>query len=90
MISKITLMIMIFAGILLITINIVKSEQKCPKQQIIYRYIPRTFEEEQDDPVYVSDIFKTMFSQQSPWVYSVSNIDRKKEETMMNYFVSQY
>ncbi len=90
MISKVALLILVFIGILFITINIVKTEQIYPKQQIIYRYIPRTFDEEQEDPAYVSDIFKVMFSQQSPWVYSVSNIDRRKQEEINKFFINQY
>ncbi len=90
MISKIALLILIFIGILLITINILKTEQTCPKQQVIYKYIPRTFAEEQEEPAYVSDIFKVMFSQQSPWVYSISNIDRQKQEEINKFFINQY
>jgi len=90
MISKVALLILVFIGILFMTISIVKTQQECPKSPIIYRYIPRTFDEEQEDPAYVSDIFKVMFSVQSPWVYSVSNIDRKKQETVNQFFVNQY
>jgi hypothetical protein len=90
MISKVALLILVFIAILLITINVIKSDQICPQQQIVYRYIPRTFEEEQEDPAYVSDIFKVMFSQQSPWVYSISNIDRAKQASIRDFFVNQY
>jgi hypothetical protein len=90
MISKHLMVILIFIGILFITISIVKDDQKCQDAKIIYRYIPRTFEEEQNEPVFVSDIFKTMFTQQSPWVASVQNLDTKKKEVMNDYFISQY
>jgi hypothetical protein len=90
MISKIALMIIVFIGILLITINIVNHEHKCPTKTVEYRYIPRTLEEEQAEPVYVSDIFKTMFSQQSPWIFSIQNFDRKKQEAVNKFFISQY
>ena len=81
---------LIFIGILLITINIVSAEKKCNPSQTIYKYLPRTFEEEQNEPVYVSDIFKTMFSQQSPWVASVQGLNMKKTEAINDYFISQY
>ena len=87
---KLTILFLVFIGILFMTIDIVKSLNKCKDKQIIYKYIPRSFEEEQDEPVYVSDIFKTMFSQQSPWVYSVQNFDRKKHEDINKFFASQY
>jgi hypothetical protein len=56
---------------------------------IVYRYIPRTFEEEQLDPISVTDIFQTMFSQPSPWVGSIRNYDRRKQEKINKYFVNQ-
>jgi len=90
MIPKHLMVIFIFIGILFITINIIKADQKCQESKIIYRYIPRTFEEEQDEPVLVSDIFKTMFTQQSPWVASIQNLDTKKQEVVNKYFISQY
>lgn len=90
MISKPIMAIIIFIGILLITIAIVKNEQQCPQQQIIYRYIPRTFDEEQAEPVYASDIFRTMFEQQSPWVASITDLSARKREAVNNYFISQY
>jgi hypothetical protein len=36
----------------------------------IIRYIPRTLEEEQKEPVKVEKIFKSMFDQQAPWIGS--------------------
>ncbi len=56
---------------------------------VVYRYIPRTFEEEQWDPISVTDIFQTMFSQPSPWVGSIRNYDRRKQEKINKYFVNQ-
>lgn len=90
MISKLALLIILFIGIVLIVINIIQFEHKCPQKEIEYRYIPRTLEEEEAEPVYVSDIFKTMFSQQSPWIFSIQNLDRKKEEAVNKFFISQY
>jgi len=36
--------------------------------KIVYRYIPRTFEESQNNPVKVSKIFSKMFEEPSPWI----------------------
>jgi hypothetical protein len=57
--------------------------------KIIYRYIPRTFEEEQRDPPLVSDIFETMFSQPDPWVTSMRYYDVRKQENVNRYFITQ-
>lgn len=87
--NKYTLLLVLFLGIIFIVINITISLKECPKTQIIYRYVPRTFEEEQNEPVLVSDIFKTMFSQPSPWIGSVNDLDTRKSETINKYFISQ-
>ena len=71
------------------THNIETFEQICPLPIPEYRYIPRTFEEEQLEPVYPSEIFETMFSQPSPWLLSIRNYDRKKQEQINQYFISQ-
>ncbi len=89
MITKIVIIFLMFLGILCLTIAITRNSQKCPPPQIVYKYIPRTFEEEQTEPVYVSDIFATMFSQPSPWMVSIGNIDQRKQEEINKYFISQ-
>ena len=90
MTSKFLMMGLIFLGILCITISLVQNSNKCPEAKIVYRYLPRSFEEEQNEPVYVSDIFKTMFTQQSPWIRSMQDIDTKKQESINKFFISQY
>lgn len=88
--TKGIIMLLIFIGLSLIVINSFKiNSTQCPPQQIVYKYIPRTFEEEQEEPVYPSDIFKTMFTQQSPWIRSVRGADSVRSEQINKYFVSQ-
>ena len=62
-------LIFIFA-IFLIVLDIGRSLKSCPKQEVIYKYIPRTFNQEQNDPVFASTVFKDMFDKSSPWVNS--------------------
>lgn len=85
------LIIILFLGVLLVTIDLTRIIGKLNKQdpEVIYRYIPRGFEEEQLDPVYVTDIFETMFSQPSPWVGSIRTYDERKQERINQYFVNQ-
>lgn len=73
------ILLIIFIGILLITIDLSKENNNYQKQKIIYKYIPRTLEEEEENPIYVSDIFNTMFSQPSPWVGGMENKYMKKD-----------
>jgi hypothetical protein len=83
------LIILLFVGIIFIVIAVTNTQQQCPQQKIIYRYVPRTFDEEQDEPVYVSDIFKVMFTQPSVWNQAMSDADRVKYDTLNKYFLSQ-
>ena len=62
------ILLIIFIGIILVVIDLSRTNMKCPNQKIIYKYIPRTLKEEEESPIYVSDIFNTMFSQPSPWI----------------------
>jgi len=80
----------LFIGIICITINLTAKLTSCPPNQTIYKYIPRTFAEEQSEPVWVSDIFQTMFTLQSPWVKSVNDIDVRQAEKVNAYYISQY
>ena len=89
---KAILLVIIFIGILFVVIEVARVQSGLNNDQetkIEYRYIPRTFEEEQSDPVYASEIFETMFSQPSPWILSIRETDVKKQEKVNAYFVSQ-
>lgn len=88
--NKFLMILMMFIGVLFIVVSLVKTSDKCPDAKIVYRYVPRTYDEEQNEPVYPSDIFRTMFTQQSPWIRSIEGLDMKKRESMNNYFISQY
>ena len=58
--------------ILLIGYEIVRlnTMTKCPKPVIKYKYIPRTFKDEQDEPVPIEELFAKMFTLPSPWMIS--------------------
>jgi len=90
MFSKTTVLLFLFVGIILIVVNIVTISQKCPESQIIYRYLPRTLKEDEEEPVFVSDVFATMFSQPSVWIKGVNSVDARKQELINKYFISQY
>lgn len=59
--------LVLFSGLLLLGVGYMKSNQQCPPPIVEFRYIPRTFEEEQDDPTPVIAQFGRMFSEPSPW-----------------------
>jgi hypothetical protein len=86
---KSLLVFLLLIGVIMIIIESVRTHTKCPREKIIYRYIPRSFEEEQEEPVYVSDIFKTMFTQASPWAADTNDVDTRKREVINNFGISQ-
>ena len=57
----------------------------------VYRYIPRTFIEDQENPVPLDDIFYTMFNNPSPWIMGVDVQRRKNDigENINKYYVTQ-
>lgn len=51
--------------VLFIAIKHYTEESKC-SNKIEYRYVPRTFKEQQESPVPVTDLFKKMFENETP------------------------
>lgn len=78
-------------GMILLTIYFMSISEvsKC-EQKVIYKYLPRTLEEEQTEPIYVSQIFSPMFTQPSVWIDSINEDDKRKTETLNKYFISQF
>jgi hypothetical protein len=66
------ILLFIFIIILFIIYEIVRlnTMKKCPKPYIEYRYVPRSFKEEQNERVPIEDIFNKMFAYPSPWMIS--------------------
>ena len=86
---KAILITLVFFGVLFIIIEIIKQKNKCPEQKIIYKILPRTFSEEQDYPISITDTFYTMFSQPSPWISGLKSYDTRKQEQINKYFITQ-
>jgi hypothetical protein len=68
--GKILLLILFTISLIFITIDVTKSTFKCDEKITEYKYVPRTFKEEQESPVPINDIFGSMFENSSPWVGS--------------------
>lgn len=47
---------------------IVLRLKEAPSSEIEYRYVPRTFIEEAEDPTPVTEIFAKMFYEPTPWI----------------------
>jgi hypothetical protein len=85
---KSLVLILLFAGVLAITIGYVNQVKSCPPPTIEYRYIPRTFAQEQDDPVKISELFNSMFTEPNPWIRNFDTPGSSNTE-INRYFISQ-
>jgi hypothetical protein len=76
---KSIILILGLIGIILLAVGYVKSNLQCPPAKIEYRYISKTFEDEQDVqmPILSSSLMYNMFEKDSAWVqdnsYATSN-----------------
>jgi len=84
------LIILIFIAILFVVIDLVRTEKQCPQNKIIYRFIPRTLDEELESPAFPTDVFKVMFTQPSPWINNIDNMMLRKREDVNKFFISQF
>jgi hypothetical protein len=78
-------------GLILIIIDLTRIYNACPAPKTIYRYVPRTFIEEQENPVPMDDIFYDMFNNPTPWVASVDTERKKNDigENLNRYYLTQ-
>jgi hypothetical protein len=74
-------------GLIFVTINLTIMYKECPEEKIVYRYIPRTFEEEQSEPVPPSEIYYDLFNNPSPWVSSFA-VPRRKLQNVNKFNIS--
>jgi hypothetical protein len=83
--------IIFIIGIIFLTVYFISVSEvsKC-EQKVVYKYLPRTLEEEQTEPIFVSQIFSPMFTQPSVWIDSIKEDDNRKTEQLNKYFISQF
>jgi len=65
---KSIIVLLSFIGIVSVIIGYINQIKVCPPPRVEYRYIPRTFEDEQNDPVKVTKLFRNMFEEPTPWI----------------------
>lgn len=88
---EIVIKLIFIIGIVLIIVSLVKAYNICEPPKTIYRYVPRTFIEDQENPVPLDDIFYNMFNNPTPWIASVDVQRRKSDigENINKYYVTQ-
>lgn len=64
---KSLILILMMTGVILIAVGYIKTNQFCPPPKIEYRYVPRTFEQEQNNPIPIMSVHGKMFKKSSPF-----------------------
>ena len=83
------LLFLFMIGLIFICINLTKLNFKCPKKEVIYKYVPKKTIDAQFEDNFPTDLFKSLFTQNSPWVQSLLDYDREKSENVNKYFIDQ-
>lgn len=67
---KSIILLLAIIGIIFITSGYIKSNLQCPPPKIEYRYVSKTFEDEQDVQTPIMSIggMYSMFENDSPWI----------------------
>jgi hypothetical protein len=66
---------LLFTGIVLISVGYVRSENREKPSRVEFRYLPRTFEEEQATNVPLFSTFSKLFQDRDPWSKDKGFID---------------
>lgn len=67
---KLLVIAMLVVGVTMVLNGYYRANLTTPPPHIIYRFLPRSLEEDSSNPAKVSDIFAKMFSDSNPDVYS--------------------
>jgi hypothetical protein len=81
---KSIVLILALVGIILLAVGYVKSNLQCPPAKIEYRYIDKSFEDQQDiqTPILSVGGMYSMFEDDTPWIqdrnYASSDVKEKR------------
>lgn len=64
---KSLIMLLLMVGIIFVAIGYIKTNQECPPNLVEFRYVPRTFQQEQDLPTPIMSLYGKMFTGTSAW-----------------------
>jgi hypothetical protein len=82
------ILLLFFTGITLIILN--QNINNNNTQPQIVRLIPKSLNEEIDNPHHASDTFRTMFYNPSPWINMTSSYRLQKRENLNQHFLTEY
>lgn len=81
--------LVLFFGLVLVYISYNSSMKACPIPRVEYRYVPRTFKEEQNEPAKPSEIFAAMFDKSTPFIAGYGIGRPVTSNTINQNFISQ-
>ena len=82
---KSIVILLFMVGVIMILVGYTRQYSICPNPRIEYRYIPRTFYDEQLSSGNVLKQFSGMFEDENPWIKDRSLKDKTKN-TYNNFF----
>ena len=88
-VMKSLIIVITFFGVIAIVVGYINQIKKCPPPKVEYRYIPRTFQEDQDNPVKISELFNSLFVEPTPWLHGLTGASAIKNAELNRYFISQ-
>ena len=84
--NSIAILILVI-GIIFLIVGYNKSTNICPPPRIQYRFLPRSFYDEQINPESVKSIFSNMFTSPDAWLNRTeSNVNTSLSTDWSNYF----
>jgi hypothetical protein len=87
------ILILLIVGIVLLTVGYTQNYKNCPLPKIEYRYIPRSFYEEQVSSVNLKNLYSDMFNEPDTWSkYPVGNVESIDKFNPVNFgnFIQEY
>lgn len=90
---NLVLFTLLFVGVIFILVGYIRSQRHCPPAKIEYRFVPKTWVEEQENPVPVTDIFASMFFESTPFINHESSKllppPTQQQKDINKFFISQ-
>ena len=86
---KSIVILFMFIGVVLVVVGYVNSNQSCPPPIVEYKYVPRTFEEEQNVPRPLLSIFGQMFEGDSAWMQTQGYADKYTSRQLAEFDKSE-
>ena len=84
---KSIVILLFMVGVIMILVGYTRQYSICPNPRIEYRYIPRTFYDEQLSSQNVLKQFSSMFEEQNPWIKD-RNINVSEKIDNSNFYKS--